>query len=382
MTTAKIIAETLFNLDYRVITYVPGFGANQTFELLNEKFGNQLTLSYHEEIASAVAAGAAITGTRAAVIIKTHGLLKSMNCIIDVMTSGVNASLLFIIFDDKTGTHSDNIFDIVPIVRGANLPAVIATPENIQQSLIESTEKSENSELPGVIVVDAADIDSYGQYSEMTHKPFTKPYSRNIYKNLVTPILAAYQYQVLQRRTTSLPHHDIAKPTLPQIAQLPPEWQRVTKDYIPFFEIFKTIKRDVTIGDTSLPTLFALEPYSCIDITLHMGGSIPTAIGAYLAGHTKAWAVLGDFAFLSCGIIGLQEAINREIPLKIVLFDNGIAGATGGQAVNTALLESLLMPYKDRTTKITLSETSSDELNIILFVMAESIKLEILHIKV
>ncbi|PKL85646.1 MAG: hypothetical protein CVV22_07015 [Ignavibacteriae bacterium HGW-Ignavibacteriae-1] len=382
MTTAKIIAETLYNLDYRVITYVPGYGANQTFELLNEKFGNQLTISYHEEIASAVAAGVAITGTRAAVIIKTHGLLKSMNCIIDVMTSGVNASLLFIIFDDKTGTHSDNIFDIVPIVKGANLQTVIATPANIQQSLLESTEKSENSGLPCVIVIDAADIESDVEYIEMTHKPCTKPYSRNIYKNLVTPILADYQYQVLQRRIASLPHDDIPKPTLPQIAQLPPEWQRVTKDYIPFFEIFKTIKRDVTIGDTSLPTLFALEPYSCIDITLHMGGSIPTAIGAYLAGHTKAWAVLGDFAFLSCGIIGLQEAINRDIPLKIVLFDNGIAGATGGQPVNTALLESSLMPYKDRTTKITLSETSSDELNIILFVMAESKKLEILHIKV
>jgi TPP-dependent indolepyruvate ferredoxin oxidoreductase alpha subunit len=382
MTTAKIIAETLYNLDYKVITYVPGYGANQTFELLNEKFANQLTISYHEEIASAVAAGAAITGTRAAVIIKTHGLLKSMNCIIDVMTSGVNASLLFIIFDDKTGTHSDNIFDIVPIVRGANLPTVIASPEIIQRTLIESTEKSENSELPCVIVVDAADIESDGAYSEMTHKQFTKPYSRNIFKNLVTPILADNQYQVLQRRIASQPHDDIPKPTLPQIAQLPPEWQRVTKDYIPFFEIFKTIKRDVTVGDTSLPTLFALEPYSCIDITLHMGGSIPTAIGAYLAGHTKAWAVLGDFAFLSCGIIGLQEAINRDIPLKIVLFDNGIAGATGGQPVNTALLESLLMPYKDRTTKITLSETSADELNIILFVMAESKKLEILHIKV
>ncbi|MCO5250804.1 MAG: thiamine pyrophosphate-dependent enzyme [Candidatus Kapabacteria bacterium] len=382
MTTAKIIAETLYNLDYRVITYVPGYGANQTFELLNEKFANQLTISYHEEIASAVAAGAAITGTRAAVIIKTHGLLKSMNCIIDVMTSGVNASLLFIIFDDKTGTHSDNIFDIVPIVRGANLPTVVSTPANIQHSLIDSTNKSENSELPCVIVVDAADIESDGAYSEMKHKQCTKPYSRNIYKNLVTPILADYQYQVLQRRIASQPHDDIPKPTLPQMSQLPPEWQRVTEDYIPFFEIFKTIKRDVTVGDTSLPTLFALEPYSCIDITLHMGGSIPTAIGAYLAGYSKAWAVLGDFAFLSCGIIGLQEAINREIPLKIVLFDNGIAGATGGQPVNTALLESLLMPYKDRTTKISLSETRADELNIILFVMAESKKLEILHIKV
>jgi TPP-dependent indolepyruvate ferredoxin oxidoreductase alpha subunit len=382
MTTAKIIAETLYNLDYCVITYVPGYGANQTFELLNEKFGNQLTISYHEEIASAVAAGAAITGTRAAVIIKTHGLLKSMNCIIDVMTSGVNASLLFIIFDDKTGTHSDNIFDIVPIVRGAKLPTVISTPANIQQALIETTDISENSELPCVIVVDAADIESRGTYSEMTHKQYTKTYSRNIYKNLVTPILADYQHQVLQRRITSLQHHDIIKPTLPQLSELPPEWQRVTKDYIPFFDIFKTIKRDVTIGDTSLPTLFALEPYSCIDITLHMGGSIPTAIGAYLAGHTKAWAVLGDFAFLSCGIIGLQEAVNRNIPLKIVLFDNGIAGATGGQVVNTVLLESLLMPYKDRTTKITLAEMNSEELNIVLWVMAESIKLEILHIKV
>ncbi|MBE2189778.1 MAG: hypothetical protein IAE98_09945 [Candidatus Kapabacteria bacterium] len=382
MTTAKIISETLYNLDYRIITYVPGYGANQTFELLNEKFGNQLTISYHEEIASAVAAGAAITGTRAAVIIKTHGLLKSMNCVIDVMTSGVNSSLLFIIFDDKTGTHSDNIFDIEPIVRGAKLPTVIATPANIQQVLIDSTEKSENRELPCVIIVDADDIERTGNYSEMARKPCTKPYSRNIYKNLVTPILADYQHQVLQRKIDSLSYHDIPKPTLPQLSQLPLEWQRVTKDYIPFFEIFKTIKRDVTIGDTSLPTLFALEPYSCIDITLHMGGCIPTAIGAYLAGHTKAWAVLGDFAFLSCGIIGLQEAVNRNIPLKIVLFDNGIAGATGGQPVNTALLESLLMPYNDRTTKINLSKTSQDELNIVLWVMAESVKLEILHIKV
>lgn len=382
MNMAQIIAETLHNLDYTVITYVPGYGANQTFEHLNKKFDDKLTISYHEEIASAVAAGAAITGKRAAVIIKTHGLMKAMNCIMDVMSSGVCSSLLFIIFDDKGGTHSDNIFDIEPILNAANLPTLKAAPSTIQNVLILSTKLSEEKELPYFILLDAEEINSNGTFSEMETKKNHKCYTRNIFKNLVTPILAEYQHKILQYKIKGKPIDEIAKPHLPDLNQLPPEWQKHIQKYKPFFDIFTTIQRDVAVGDTSLPTLFALEPYSCIDITLHMGGSIPVAIGAYMAGHKSSWAVLGDFAFLSCGIIGVQEAVNREIPLKIVIFENGIAGATGGQSVNTALLHSLMRSYRENTTQITLEDMSPDQLKILLWIMAQSQKLEILHIKV
>jgi TPP-dependent indolepyruvate ferredoxin oxidoreductase alpha subunit len=76
-----------------------------------------------------------------------------------------------------------------------------------------------------------------------------------------------------------------------------------------------------------------------------MGGSLPLALGVYMAGVRPAWAVSGDFSFIAAGHLGLLEAMQRQIPLKVLLLYNGKAETTGGQMIPEGLLEQVLRGY-------------------------------------
>ena len=114
------------------------------------------------------------------------------------------------------------------------------------------------------------------------------------------------------------------------------------------FDAFKKIKGDdaVVAGDTGTSALFAFPPYDCVDLTTYYGGSIPLAAGLQLSGHTNAWAVCGDFAFIAAAHLGLPEALQRDLPLKILVFHNGVAAATGGQPIRPDVFENVLGGYQ------------------------------------
>jgi len=106
------------------------------------------------------------------------------------------------------------------------------------------------------------------------------------------------------------------------------------------------VPRALTAGDAGLSGLFALPPYDCIDVGTCMGGSTALALGAALAGRTPAWAVTGDFSFVAAGHLGLLEAAERGVPLKVVVLADGRASATGGQPVPRALVDRVLAGYQ------------------------------------
>jgi TPP-dependent indolepyruvate ferredoxin oxidoreductase alpha subunit len=116
------IAQALVDADVKLATHVPGFGAIQTFEAFCEISKTTFATSFHEEAAFGVAHGAAIAGMRSVVIIKSHGLAKAMNAVLDSLSAGVTAGLLIIVFEDPSGSHSDNIIEIQPVVKGAGIP--------------------------------------------------------------------------------------------------------------------------------------------------------------------------------------------------------------------------------------------------------------------
>ena len=68
---------------------------------------------------------------------------------------------------------------------------------------------------------------------------------------------------------------------------------------------------------------------------------------AYLGGAKKSWAFTGDFSFLAAGILGFNEIISRNAPIKLVIFQNGIAGATGGQHVPERVLAAFKKAHQD-----------------------------------
>lgn len=152
----------------------------------------------------------------------------------------------------------------------------------------------------------------------------------------------------LRQKNSNSELKQINVPALPHFPEgVPDKYRNAAEKYVPFFNVFKQYKGDIVTGDTSASSNFSLPPYNCIDLVTHIGGSVPLAGGAFLAGYKKVWALTGDFGFISAGHIGLLDIFNRQLPIKIVIFYNKEAAATGGQKIPKNLLKHLLAGYNN-----------------------------------
>ena len=97
------------------------------------------------------------------------------------------------------------------------------------------------------------------------------------------------------------------------------------------------------LSDIGCYTLSALEPLESINSCVDMGASITMAVGAAEAGLTPAVAVIGDSTFTHSGMTGLLDAVNRKVPVTVVVLDNSTTGMTGGQdSAGFGKLESII----------------------------------------
>ncbi len=85
------------------------------------------------------------------------------------------------------------------------------------------------------------------------------------------------------------------------------------------------------LADIGCYTLSALKPLESINSCVDMGASITMAVGAAEAGLVPAVAVIGDSTFTHSGMTGLLDAVNRKLPVTVVVLDNSTTGMTGGQ---------------------------------------------------
>lgn len=359
---STIIAESLLECGTSVITHVPGFGATQVFQEINKIVNNKYSISYNEEVAYTISHSAAIVGKRSAAVFKTHGLYKAANSVIDSLYTELTVGFVILLFDDKDGSHSDNIIDYEAFLKGLSIPYNISNHEDISCEINSAYKKSEQSGLPFVIVFDSEIVDEQRE-NQIISDFEERTYKRDVLKHIIHPAVAEYQYKNLQYRIGRVPKKPKKAdlPTMPD--ELPQKSLKHALLYKPFFETFKNVKRDLTTGDTTLSSAYSFPPYNAIDIITYIGGSIPLAIGSYLAGNLNVWALSGDFGFLAAGHMGLLEAIERNIPLKLVIFNNKIAASTGGQPVNQKILNNILAPYKDFVTLISGNDSTKSLLN-------------------
>ncbi len=70
-------------------------------------------------------------------MLKTHGFLKAANSIADSLSSGITAGMVIIIFEDKTGAHSDNILNFRDMIQGMGIPYKYSDEKNIYTEIIE-----------------------------------------------------------------------------------------------------------------------------------------------------------------------------------------------------------------------------------------------------
>lgn len=351
-TVAYHIARSLLSLDCSLFTHVPGFGGTEVFAALGELLSPPPVGSFHEEVAVGLAHGAALKGRRTAVLMKTHGYLKAANAISDALFCGTSAGLVLVLFEDLDGSHSDSIFHIEPLLEAMQIPYLRLERHSVVSTLRAVFARSEQLSLPCVVVVDSALVHEPALADEAAPEPSPEPlpappsYQRDLQQHLVGPLFSGYQRQVLDAKLAGREWSAVPRPTLPSIEQVPPGMRPTVAMYRGFYEVFREFRGDTVIGDTSVASMFALPPFGCIDAVSYMGGSVPLALGALLAGHENVWAVSGDFSFLAAGHIALSEALSRGLPLRVALFRNGRAQATGGQPLPSAPLDAVLHGYE------------------------------------
>ncbi|MEN8193954.1 MAG: thiamine pyrophosphate-dependent enzyme [Bacteroidota bacterium] len=349
-TVADAIGHALKDLGVDIVTHVPGYGASETFQSYNTINFKRSPISFHEEVAYTIAHGASIVGKRAACLIKAQGFAKAANSVIDSLYTSITAGFVTIIFDDKKGTHSDSVLEIEKLLKGMAFPYKKAETEIIYDDLINTFHESEKTNFPHVLIVDADEIKNTIDFDKMNfHKNFV--YNRDILKHVVHPLFAEYQYSVYNKRKYKEDYSSIPFPPIPNVPdELPLNTKNSALKYQPFFEVFRNITADIVTGDTTSSSAYALPPYEVIDIITYIGGSIPLAIGAFLAGNSNVWALIGDFGFIAAGHLGLLEATLRELPIKIVILNNKVAASTGNQQIPRAALLRTLAGY-DKYTK-------------------------------
>lgn len=351
----RAVAWALQDVGVQVVTHVPATGATALFDAWAQLAGVPPIYSFNEEAAYTVAHGAALAGVRAATIIKSHGLAKAANSAVDSLTLGVTAGFVALVIDDPAGKSSDTVFDTESFLKGTGMPFKKAARATVHEALLECFLWSEGLGIPVVLLVETELISGETAGERRRLRPPTAVYRRDPLRHVLCPPLAAYQQRVLQAKLARADWRALAAPSLPPVpGGLPPAWRDAASRYVPLFEVFGGLRSEIPFvcGDTGLSSLFAFPPFACVDACSYYGGSLPMALGYQLAGNGRAWAVTGDYAFLAAGQLGLIEAVARQIPLKVLVMDNGGAMATGGQPIPAGLLDRVLNGWGAAVTRI------------------------------
>ena len=347
---ANAIACALVDAGTQVATHVPASGAVEVFDAFCDLSGHPKIYSYNEEASFALAHGAALGGARSVAILKSHGFAKAANAIVDSIVAGTSAGLVLLVFHDAAGVHSDSVLDTLPLVAGTGIRHLSPEPRAAYAEIQRAFLLSEQYQIPVAVVVDSADLSAPVDIDRMPMPPPPRaPFLRDVHRRILCPFLAPYQRRALDARLADLPPPP-DKPLLPNVPDdLPPKFKPTALAYQPVFDAFLKVKDPdaVVAGDAGTSALFAFPPYSCIDVVAYYGGSIPLAAGLALAGHSNAWAVCGDFAFVAAAHMGLPEAIQRNLPVKTIVFHNRVAAATGGQPLQPDVFELVLGGYRD-----------------------------------
>lgn len=347
LTATQRVTRALIDASASIVTNVPGFGGTQIFTAYGAEVAHPCTPFFHEEVAFTVAHGASLAGKRSATLIKAHGLAKAANSVVDSLSAGTGAGFVVMVFDDKKGKHSDSVLDTVALLEGLRIPYRIPQIDDIYQEVLDAFVRSEESQLPVALLIDSEALGKEGTVAAGQVDIPQRGFVRNPAQHVLSPLTAGYQDQVLKAKLSFKQWRSLSPPPFPRIPDdLPPEWQEPLRTYQPFFDAFKELRGDIVAGDTGVSSIYCLPPYECIDMCTYMGGSVALALGAYLAGYRDVWAVTGDFSFIAAGHLGLLEAFRRKIPLKIVVFYNHQAQTTGGQDIESGIMETLLEGYK------------------------------------
>ncbi len=337
LNTAKVIARAIMNQTVAPLTWTPALGVSEIMAEYNSLAVDACQYSFNEETAYTVAHGGAIYGSFSASIIKTHGLLKAANSVSDSMFVELSGAMALIVIDDQAGIRSDSIIFAEKILTALEMPFTVSSAETIYDDIEKAFDRSAALHIPRAVVIDTADVlNGETEYNVAAQVMLRRnPFQRRPERQILFPLLTGYQRKVLDAR---LAGKEIPEaPSLPRIPDdIPPYWRPAIKRYTPLMNALKSLKTEhgFISSDIGFYASFSFPPFDVQDVCTFMGGSISLAAGAVLGGCNDAWAVVGDFTFIAAGHLPLLDPGIPELPIKIILIDNGMAETTGKQLID------------------------------------------------
>jgi TPP-dependent indolepyruvate ferredoxin oxidoreductase alpha subunit len=332
----QIIARTLFDCGVAPLTWTPALGVTEIMDEYNGISVVPCPYSFNEESAYSIAHGGALYGGFSASIIKTHGLLKAANAVSDSMFVELSGAMVVVVIDDRDGIRSDSIIFAEKILTGLEMPFIVSSADTVYSDILKSFEKSRSMCLPVAIIIDTAEVlNKELEYIGDAPTKFQKlPFHRCPERKILFPTLTRYQRKVLDSRLAGeeIPE----KPSMPMIPDdIPPYWHPAIKRYTPMMNALKSQKTEKTFISTDIGfyASFSFPPFEIQDVCTFMGCAISLAAGAVQAGCEDAWAVVGDFTFIAAGHLVLLDPGILELPVKVILIDNGMAETTGRQII-------------------------------------------------
>lgn len=149
----------------------------------------------------------------------------------------------------------------------------------------------------------------------------------------------------------------------------------ITDNYKKLFSAIEKVKSLFIIGDLGEYTQDTLDS---IDACLCFGSSISVGMGSILAGEKNVISIIGDAAYLHSGKNAIPEAINRKIPLRVIVICNGGSQGTGGQEIPGDLYDQ---PKEVKVFKRNYGNTSKFEFEKLIKLMCKSSNPNVLYLE-
>jgi TPP-dependent indolepyruvate ferredoxin oxidoreductase alpha subunit len=376
----EIIAESLCANKFEAVFNVPGFGGSDVIDSLIQKDKLKTFINLNEEAAFSISYGVSSNGKRAALLIKSQGFAKALNAITSSLSTETASANLVFIFDDSEGQSSDNIIPTKKIVKSTEMPFV-EIGKDPAKDISNAIVLSEKLKIPVAIIVDCKDLNN--SFANKVSVAKLKPVKISGFTERVAcPILTKYQREKLKNKINGK-SLIIKPPIISDIRKvLPEKILSEFRKYEDFMNVFVKHRPSFVAGDAGTSAIYAFNPFNCIDTCTYMGGSPGMAIGAMIAGKNDAVSVTGDFSFLAAGILGFNEAVLHNIPLKLIIFNNGKAHATGGQKINSSLIDSFRRGFNHSILDLNLSGAKEPQIEKVLisFLKRNSLSILILEI--
>lgn len=145
-----------------------------------------------------------------------------------------------------------------------------------RSALVHALQRSEEHQLPHLVLLLADGVEIEASARSLGPVPPTVEYERDVARHVCCPPLAEYQHAVFEVRAEGRNPDAVERPSLPTVPDdLPDAYRPMAEQYRP------------------LMTALANRPRT---------------VAALAVGEQPAWAVTGDFGFVSAGHLGLLEA--------------------------------------------------------------------------